>query len=175
MDVLTPLRRDKPETARKVKQRLRQIFSWAVAYGYIDTNPVDDALEELLPKVAANVQHFASLPYQDVAEAVQRIRHSQGMRETRLALEFLVLTACRSSEVRGARWDEIDLDAGVWTIPAGRMKAGRNHRVPLSIQARVMLQEAQEAVAKRKSTDRTTTPTVTCSPIRTASRFRVKL
>ena len=92
------------------------------------------------------VKHFEALPYDQMPGVVDRILDSQGMRETRLALAFVVLTAARSGEVRGARWDEIE--NGVWTIPAERMKADRPHAVPLSIQASVVLQDARAAAGQ---------------------------
>ena len=150
VEVLAPLCRSKPETARKTKQRLKAIFTWAVASDFIARNPVDDALQELLPKVTVSVQHRPALAYADVPGAIDVIRRSQGLRESKLALAFTILTAARGGEARGATWEEIDLDAGLWTIPAERMKSSRSHVVPLSFQARVVLDEAKAAVAKRR-------------------------
>lgn len=85
-----------------------------------------------LPNNHAQRNHPPALPHAQVAAAVVRVRHSGAYRGTVLAFEFLVLTGCRSGEVASARWDEIDLEAAVWTIPAERIKARREHRVPLS-------------------------------------------
>ncbi len=144
VEVLAPLCREQPETTRKVKQRLRRIFAWAVAYEYRETNPADDALEILLPRVSRPVEHFAALPYQDVPAAIKKIRWAGCWPVTRLAFQFLIFTATRSNETRGAMWEEIDLDGAVWTIPAERMKASRPHRIPLSHQARARLSDARE-------------------------------
>ena len=95
------------------------------------------------------MNHFAALPYADVPDAIERIRDSRGMRETRLALEFIAYTAARGGEVRGMTWAEVDLDAAVWTIPAERMKSRKEQRVPLSIQAQGVLRQAKAAVNQR--------------------------
>ena len=89
------------------------------------------------------VRHMRALPHAEVAEAVATVRASGAITAAKLALEFLVLTAARSGEVRLARWEEIDLDADVWTVPAERMKANREHRVPLSCRAAKILRAAR--------------------------------
>ena len=147
MDTVGPQRR---ETAKRLRYRMRKIFAACMASEYITVNPAGekiDAAAEVWMK--HKVQHFQALPYEDIPGVIDTIFDSQGMRETRLALAFQVLTAARSGEVRGATWEEIDLAAGVWNIPAERMKSDRPHRVPLSIQAKVLLEEAREAVNKR--------------------------
>ena len=85
-----------------------------------------------LPKNAARREHQRALPHAEVASALARVRESGAYPATALAFEFLVLTACRSGEVRGARWDEVDADTATWTVPPTRMKAKLEHRVPLS-------------------------------------------
>ena len=97
-----------------------------------------------LPKQAAARKHLRALPHRDVAAAVERIRKAKAYATLRLAVEFAIVTAVRSGEVRGALWDEIDLDIGLWTIPGKRMKAGRQHRVPLSARAVDVLAEARQ-------------------------------
>ena len=89
-------------------------------------------------------EHFQALPHGEVADALAKVRGSGAYRATVLAFEFLVLTACRSGEVRGATWDEIDLENDVWSIPGGRMKVHRTHRVPLSSGARATLIQSME-------------------------------
>jgi integrase len=89
-------------------------------------------IDAALPKTPAVKAHFRALPYQDVPDTLEKIEASNASLSSRLCFQFLVLTAARSGEARGARWDEIDLDARTWTIPESRMKAGREHRVPLS-------------------------------------------
>lgn len=141
-EIIGPLRRSNYETARKTKQALRDVFKWAVAYGYRVDNPADDALDVLLPKIKAAVEHRAALHHSEVRAALHKIRHSEARAATRLAFEFLILTAARSGEVRHATWAEID--GNLWTISAGRMKANRDHRVPLSAQAMDVLRRARE-------------------------------
>ena len=100
-------------------------------------------IDAALPKMPAVKAHFRALPYQDVGAALSKIEAASASLSTRLCLRFLVLTAARSGEARGARWDEIDLEALTWTIPASRMKAGREYRVPLSDAALDVLHRAK--------------------------------
>lgn len=132
LDIIGPIWSEKAETARQVKQRLSAIFRWSVAAGFRSDNPAGDAITGALPKARATVRHQRALPHAEVGEAVAQIRAADTYRGTRLALEFLILTAARSGEVRGAVWSEIDLEARTWTVSADRMKAGKEHRVPLS-------------------------------------------
>ena len=121
--VLTPIWHDKPETARRVRQRIGAVMKWAVAMGHRPDNPAGDALGQALGRQQAVVQHMRALPHGAVADALATVRASQASVTTKDAFEFLVLTAARSGEMRLATWDEMDLDAGVWTIPGARMKA----------------------------------------------------
>ena len=141
--ILTPIWHDKPETARRVRQRIGAVMKWAVAMGYRPDNPAGDALGQVLGRQRAVVQHMRALPHGEVADALTTVRTSQALVTTKDAFELLVLTAARSGEVRLATWDEMDLDAGVWTIPAARMKAKRDHRVPLSGRALAILHDAR--------------------------------
>ena len=138
-ELLAPLRRENHETARKVRQSLAKVFRWVRAHDFRVDDPADDALLELLPKVRHIAENRESLPYCQVAGAIQKVRFGYALRVTQLAFEFLILTAARTGEVRFATWDEIDLDAATWTIPASRMKAKRCHTVPLSDQAMAIL------------------------------------
>ncbi|WP_232222566.1 tyrosine-type recombinase/integrase [Paracoccus sphaerophysae] len=106
--VLTPIWTEKPETARRVRQRIGTVLKWAVAQGWRQDNPAD-SITQALPKVAKTQVHRKSLPYTDIADCLAAIRRSRAITSTKLALEFLVLTAARSGEVRDAVWDEIDL------------------------------------------------------------------
>ena len=144
MAVLIPHRHTKNETMRRVRQRIGAMMKWAVAQGYRDDNPAGDAISAALPKTGTVRKHQRALPFAEVGAALDKVRGSGAFTSTALALEFLVLTACRSSEVRLARWDEVDLQSGTWTVPSGRMKAKRDHRVPLSARALQMLHEARE-------------------------------
>ncbi len=143
MAVLLPIWNEKRVTARRVRQRISTVMRWAVAQGYREDNPAGEAIGAALPKNGVRPQHLAALPYAEVAGALAQVRGSGAYRATVLAFEFLVLTACRSGEVRGARWKEMDLAGREWRIPAKRMKTGREHRVPLSEGALAVLPEAQ--------------------------------
>ncbi len=140
--VLSPIWTSRPETARRVRQRMRTIFRWAMAHGFMEANPAGEAVDGALPRMPKTRAHFRSLPYQEVASALGTIEASQASMAAKLCLRFLVLTAARSGEVRGATWNEIDLGGREWRIPAGRMKAGLEHRVPLSAQALEVLEQA---------------------------------
>ena len=144
MAVLIPHWHTKTETMRRVRQRIGAVMKWAVAQGYRDDNPAGDAISAALPKTGTMRKHQRALPFAEVGAALDKVRASGAFTSTLLALEFLVLTACRSSEVRLARWDEVDLESGTWTVPAGRMKAKRDHRVPLSARALEILREARD-------------------------------
>ncbi len=143
MAVLLPIWNEKRVTARRVRQRIGAVMRWAVAQGYREDNPAGEAIGAALPKNGFRPQHHRALPYAEVGEAIQTVRASGAYPATALAFEFLVLTACRSGEVRGALWKEIDIEGREWRIPAERMKTGREHRVPLSRRAIAVLEEAR--------------------------------
>ena len=147
--VLGPIWLSKPETARRVRQRLRTVLDVARAAGHrVGENPVGPVLAKALPRQTARAGHHTAMPYTDVPALVSRLDAPDEPGEiTRLALRFLILTAARTSEVLGARRSEIDHDAAVWTIPAERMKAGREHRVPLSAPALLIVGRACELSA----------------------------
>lgn len=132
---LKPIWADKPETANRVRQRIEAVIDYASALGIRSgDNPARwrGHLENLLPKPTRMraVKHHPALPHVEIAEFMAALELRQGVAAR--ALGFTILTAARSGETRGATWAEIDLDAKLWTIPAGRMKAGKEHRVPLS-------------------------------------------
>ena len=132
-------------TARVVRQRIGAVMKWAVAQGFREDNPAGDAISisAALPKNGVRVRHQRALPHGQVAGALDRVRASNALSSTKLALEMLVLTACRSGEVRMARWSEFDLEEAIWTIPEDRTKSGREHRVPLSSGALKVLDQAK--------------------------------
>ena len=136
--VLQPIWLTIPETASRVKQRLHAVMAWAWAHGYTSANPVD-VVGHLLPaqpSKSVRVEHQPAMPWRDIPAFVQKhLRTTQQYDVTRSMLEFLILTACRSGEVRAMKWSEVDLEARVWTLPAERMKAKQQHRVPLSLRA----------------------------------------
>ena len=133
-DVVEALRKvwhERPATARRVRQRISTVMEWAVALNYRDDNPCSRIGPVLGPQQDL-VQHVPALPHRDVAAVVETVRASGAAPVVKLAFEFLVLTAARSGEVRGAEWTEIDTEEHIWTVPATRTKAKREHRVPLS-------------------------------------------
>ena len=144
MAVLIPHWHTKRETMQRVRQRIGTVMKWAVAQGYRDDNPAGDAISAALPKNGGVRRHQRALPFREVGAALHRVKKSGAFEPTVLAFEFLVLTACRSGEVRLATWDEVDLESATWTVPANRMKSKRDHRVPLSARAQGVLQEARE-------------------------------
>ena len=134
----------RPETASRVRNRIEGILDWAAVRGFRSgDNPArwKGHLAEVLPARAkiAQIQHFPALPYKELPDFLTELRKHAGVAAR--ALEFSILTAARTGEVVYAKWDEIDLATATWTIPAGRMKARKEHRVPLS-PAAVMLLKA---------------------------------
>ena len=133
LELLMPIWATKRETARRVRQRIGQVFLYAIAAGLRPDNPAGDALAAALPAATGTAtKHQPALPHAEVAQALARIRESGAGQSAKQALLFAVLTASRSGEVRGARWDEIDIRSRTWTIPGSRMKTGIEHRIPLS-------------------------------------------
>lgn len=133
--VLEPIWTKKTETATRLRGRIESVLDWAAAREYrTGLNPArwKGHLDKMLaaPKKIAKPEHHAALPVSEVGAFMLALRQQDGTGAR--ALEFAILTAARSGEVRGAEWSEIDLDAAVWTIPAERMKMGKEHRVPLS-------------------------------------------
>ena len=143
MAVLLPVWHSKYETARRVRQRISTVMKWAIAEGHRADNPAGEVLTAVLPRKGTGVRHHRALPHKEVAGAIAAVRGSGAGMSTRLAFEFLVLTAARSGEVRLATWAEIDLDAYEWCIPGERMKTEREHRVPLCDHAVEVLEEAR--------------------------------
>jgi integrase len=140
--VLDPIWTTKPETASRLRGRIEAVLDFARVRGYRDgENPArwKGHLSEALPAInkVRKIKHHAALPYAQVSAFMTNLRTHKG--GAAAALEFTILTAARTSEVIGARWSEIDIAAGVWTIPAERMKAGAEHRIPLSEQALAVL------------------------------------
>jgi integrase len=138
--VLLPIWLRLPETARRVRQRVGAVLDYAHGQGWRASEAPMRAVGKGLPKQSAKRGHFAAMPYADLPAFMSSLRESEAS-VGRLALHFAILTAARSGEVRGATWEEIDLDAATWTIPAARMKAGEAHVVPLSPAALSVLQQ----------------------------------
>ncbi|UWU20920.1 tyrosine-type recombinase/integrase [Rhizobium sp. CB3060] len=142
LKILSPIWLAKPETARRVRQRLKNVFDWAKASGYrVGDNPVDGVTRGL-PKQVDRDEHHAALPFAEVPAFVKAMKATTSNLISKLAFELLILTATRTSEILLAEKDEFDLQAEFWTIPAERMKAKRIHRVPLSARAVEIVKEA---------------------------------
>ena len=142
--VLTPIWTEKPETASRVRQRIETVLDWAVAQGYRNDNPATRSITKVLPKITRTRKHHRALHYSEVPPALTKIRQSTADTVTKLAFEFLVLTAARSGEVRLATWDEINWRKRKWTVPAERMKARREHQVPLSSRPIEIVRQAEK-------------------------------
>ena len=141
---LEPIWRTKPETGSRVRGRIESVLDWATVRGYRrGDNPARwrGHLDKLLPARAKvrKVEHHAALPYAEMGEFVAALREQEGIAAR--ALEFLILTATRTGEVIGARWDEFDLAEKLWTVPGARMKAGKEQRVPLSGRALAIIED----------------------------------
>lgn len=142
LSILQPIWKEKTETATRLRGRIEQVLDWARVRGFREgENPARwrGHLDKLLPAPTkiAKVVHHKALPIDAMPGFMAQLRQRKGL--SARALEFLVLTAARSGEVRGATWQEIDMEAAVWTVPAERMKAQKEHRVPLSPQALALL------------------------------------
>ena len=134
LKAIEPIWIPKAETASRVRQRIETVWDWARARKYVEgENParLRGHLDKILAKTAKvkRVKHHAAVPYKQIATFIIKLRGRKG--SSALAMEFMILTAARTGEVRGARWQEIDFTTKVWTIPADRMKAGKEHRVPI--------------------------------------------
>lgn len=142
-NVLTEIWLAKPETARRVRQRIGAVLDWAYASGYRETEAPMKSISKGLPRQPKKGNsHFAAMPYSEIAKFMTRLKERESV--SRLALRFAILTAPRSGEVRGATWEEVNLGGALWTIPPERMKAKREHVVPLSEPAMHILRRCEE-------------------------------
>lgn len=142
--VLEPIWLTKCETARRLRQRMNIIFDYCIAQRWRHDNPAGSAVTRALPRQPSNVRHHPAVPYNDIPEAIRKVQSSKAKQATKLAFEFMVLTAARPGEALGAEWTEIDLDAATWIVPAERFKLNVEHRVPLSRAAKDVLEQARE-------------------------------
>lgn len=142
MTALTPIWITKAETARRVKQRIGVVMKWAIAQGHRQDDP-SFAIEQAMPKVVRSTKQRKSIHYDKVADCLDAVRESRASPATKLAIEFLILTAARSGEVRLAAWQEISIEQGLWKIPADRMKGKAEHVVPLSDRSIEVLTQAR--------------------------------
>lgn len=150
-ETLRPIWIAKAETASRIKQRCSAVMDWCVAQEIVETNPVG-VVDKLLPKqpgVRERVQHHPSLPWRDIQHFAETVLHAGKPNLSKLMLEFLILTAARSGEVRAMTWEEIDFQTSTWVVPACRMKTKTDHRVPLSGRA-VEILEYQKASTEGK-------------------------
>lgn len=144
LKVLAPIWLTKPETARRVRQRIGVIIDWATAKGFRSgENPVD-SVGQGLPKQPHTKSHHAALSYGEVPGFLQRLQSAELEDCTRWAFEFLILTAARTKEVVEAQWAEVDFETKTWTVPPERMKASRVHTVPLSDRCLEILRSAHK-------------------------------
>lgn len=149
LKILEPIWTTKNETASRLRGRIESVLDWATVRGYrIGDNPArwKGHLDTLLaaPAKVQKVEHHAALPHEQIGVFMTDLKSREGI--AAMALQFAILTACRSGEVRSASWREIDLETKVWTIPADRMKAGKEHRIPLSDAALAILQAVPRMV-----------------------------
>ena len=140
--ILSPIWVTKAETAKRVRQRLSTVFKYCVAQQWRTDDPANTAIVEALPNSKRKVQHRRSISYNDVSDFIATVSKSSAGLSTKLGLEFLILTATRSGEVRNARWDEVN--GSLWTVPPERMKAGVAHRVPLPLRCMEILEKAKK-------------------------------
>ena len=152
MRTLGPIWISKPETARRVLQRIGMVMLWAKGKGFRTDAPSDEisAARKALPKQTDTEKHHEALPYKDLPSFLIKLRASGASDAIKLGFEFLILTATRTNEVLEAQWPEIDLDTKIWTIPASRMKAKREHQVPLSDRCVEILNSARKLNASEK-------------------------
>lgn len=147
LKIIEPIWSTKNETASRLRGRIERVLAWAATRKLrTGDNPArwTHHLDTILPQPSKvkKANHHEALPYQEIAAFLDEVRKQPGIAPR--ALEFTILTAARTGEIIGATWAEIDLEQGVWTIPAGRMKAGKEHRVPLSVRCLEILREMAE-------------------------------
>ncbi len=141
--VILPHWNERTATMGRVRGRMKTVFDWCIASGFRSDNPAGEAVTAILPKCKPATVHRKALHHSDVANAIEQIRgNNKAHWATKAALEFIALTASRSGEVTGAKWTEFDMTEATWTVPAERMKKGREHRVPLSERAMSILKDA---------------------------------
>ena len=140
--VLSPLWATKRDMGVRIRAKVGAVLKWSIAQGYRRDDPMPSVMAAL-PRNGKTVEHLRTLPHAEIGAVLERVRAVELWPTIGLAVEFVALTACRSGEVRGATWAEIDLGARIWTIPAERMKTGKGHRVPLSTRAVEILESAR--------------------------------
>jgi integrase len=145
-EALKPIWLTKAETASRVKQRIHAVMSWGWAHGHCESNPVDVVAHLLPPQQGKTirVKHHPAMPWRNIPTFLKMdLRPTKRPEVTRTLLEFIILTACRSGEATGMKWEEVDFTNAIWTVPSERMKAKVPHRVPLSSRALEILSDQQ--------------------------------
>ena len=132
LKILVPLWVEKPNLARKTRQRMSAVFKLAMAYGHMELNLAGEAIDGALPKQTIMKNHHRALPYSRIPRMLETVFRADVSMAVMAAICWITLTACRSSEARHAKWKEIDLKHRIWKIPGSRMKAKKEHRVPIS-------------------------------------------
>ena len=141
--ILTPVWTNRPETARRLRQRIRAVLRWCEAHGYVEHNAAGESIAGALPVMPRIRAHFRAMHYSEVAAGLETVEASGASTAAKLCLRFTVLTAARSGEARDAAWAEIDMDAREWRISGSRMKSGADHRVPLAEATLAVLEQAR--------------------------------
>ena len=144
MKVLTPIWVNKPDTAKKIRQRLRTVVKWARAQGNFTGHDPIEIAEAALPKVKQSTNHFKSAPFASIPLIFNQMERSKLNPSAKFSVQILILTACRTTEVIESTWDEIDFKNKLWRIPAKRMKMNSPHNIPLSDGAMAVLKKAQD-------------------------------
>lgn len=145
LKILTPIWLEKPETARRVRQRVGLVLEWSKAKGFRNVPSPTREIGRALPAQKDKPRHHPALPYADVSNFIRNMRETDAANTTKDALEFLILTATRTNETLGAMWSEVDWNSAAWVIPGERMKSGRPHTVPLTERAITILEKRKTA------------------------------
>ncbi|MEP9387262.1 integrase arm-type DNA-binding domain-containing protein [Mesorhizobium sp. KR9-304] len=148
LDVLQPIWLEKEETARRLKQRMKMVFDWAKVAGHRTGDSPLDGILKALPRQSRKVKHHDALRWEELPKFVLKLRQREADAVSAKALQFVILTALRSAEVRLATWSEIDLAKRIWVVPAERMKMKREHRVPLAPEAIKLLEGCRDYGSK---------------------------
>jgi integrase len=143
ISVLLPIWVEKHSTANRVRQRMSRVFDWAKTQEYLDRDNPVSGIKQGLPRVQSGVKHFRAMSYEILPDFISHLLTSTQSINVKLGMEFLILTCCRSGELRFAEWSEIDLEARRWTIPAERMKTRKEHAIPLTERALAILGDAK--------------------------------
>lgn len=148
LKILTPIWTTRNHMAQKTRMRIKQVFKRAISFGYCEQNPAGEVIDGALPQIRNSKGNYKALPHSEIKQTLEAIKTSDSSNAVKLSLELLILTACRSNEIRGMLWKEIDGDT--WTIPANRMKGGKTHRVSLSQSAQEIIESAKALNPSKK-------------------------